>query len=119
MTSHRLVATVVSCVTRLVLTLVAMLASANVSHAQIAVRGDTVHTMAGPPILDGVVLLRDGRIERVGPASEVAIPAGYRTLTATVVTPWSHRRAHRRGAGRLPQSGRRPGHDRPDRADTA
>lgn len=87
MTSHRLVATVVSCVTRLVLTLLAMLATANVAHAQIAVRGGTVHTMAGPPIQDGVVLLRDGRIERVGRASEVAIPAGYRTLTATVVTP--------------------------------
>ena len=56
--------------------------------AQIAVRGETVHTMAGAAIRDGVVLVgRDGRIERVGPASEVRIPAGYRTLTAKVVTP--------------------------------
>ena len=64
MTSHRLVAAVVSRVTRLVLTLLAMLATANVSHAQIAVRGDTVYTMAGPPIQDGVVLLRDPGRER-------------------------------------------------------
>jgi imidazolonepropionase-like amidohydrolase len=55
--------------------------------AQIAVRGATVYTMAGAPIQDGVVLLRDGKIERVGPASQVAIPAGYRTLTAKIVTP--------------------------------
>ena len=64
-----------------------LLLVATVAHAQIAVRGDTVYTMAGPPIEDGVVLLRDGTIEQVGPGSEVVIPAGYRTLTATVVTP--------------------------------
>ena len=64
-----------------------LLLVAAVAHAQIAVRGDTVYTMAGPPIEDGVVLLRDGTIEQVGPGSEVVIPAGYRTLTATVVTP--------------------------------
>ncbi|HEU0013684.1 MAG TPA: amidohydrolase family protein [Longimicrobium sp.] len=58
------------------------------ADAQVAVRGETVYTMAGAPIRDGVVLVgRDGKIERVGPAAEVAIPAGYRTLTARVVTP--------------------------------
>ena len=56
--------------------------------AQVAVRGETVHTMAGAAIRDGVVLVgANGRIERVGPASQVNIPAGYRTLTAKVVTP--------------------------------
>jgi imidazolonepropionase-like amidohydrolase len=55
--------------------------------AQVAVRGETVYTMAGAPIKDGVVLIRDGKIERVGPASQVQIPSGYRTLTAKVVTP--------------------------------
>jgi imidazolonepropionase-like amidohydrolase len=57
------------------------------AFAQIAVRGGTVYTMAGAPIKDGVVLLRGGKIERVGPASQVSAPAGYRTLTAKVVTP--------------------------------
>ena len=56
-------------------------------QAQVAVRGETVHTMAGPPISDGVVLIRDGKIERVGPASSVTIPNGFRVLTANVVTP--------------------------------
>jgi imidazolonepropionase-like amidohydrolase len=55
--------------------------------AQLAVRGGTVHTMAGAPIQDGVVLIRDGKVERVGPASQVQIPAGYKTLRAAVVTP--------------------------------
>ncbi|MBD0326135.1 MAG: amidohydrolase, partial [Pyrinomonadaceae bacterium] len=61
-----------------------------VPHAvaqQLAVRGETVYTMAGPEIKDGVVLIRDGRIERVGPASQIKIPSGYKTLTARVVTP--------------------------------
>ena len=55
--------------------------------AQVAVRGETVYTMAGPPISDGVVLIRNGKIERVGPASRVTIPNGFRVLTAKVVTP--------------------------------
>ncbi|MCL4846406.1 MAG: amidohydrolase family protein [Acidobacteria bacterium] len=55
--------------------------------AQLAVRGETVHTMAGDPIQDGVVLIRDGKIERVGPAASVQIPNGYRELRAKVVTP--------------------------------
>ncbi len=58
-----------------------------IQGAQVAVRGETVYTMAGPSIADGVVLIRDGRIERVGPASSVTIPNGFRVLTAKVVTP--------------------------------
>ncbi|HEX7117274.1 MAG TPA: amidohydrolase family protein [Longimicrobiales bacterium] len=68
--------------------LAAFLLPASPLHAQIAVRGETVYTMAGPPIQDGVVLIgRDGKIERVGPAARVAVPDEYRTLTAKVVTP--------------------------------
>src|SRR5215210_702706 len=55
--------------------------------AQVAVRGETVHTMAGATLRDGVVLIRAGKIERVGPAASVQIPAGYRVVTARVVTP--------------------------------
>ena len=61
---------------------------ARAADAQVAVRGETVYTMAGAPIRDGVVLVgADGKIERVGPAAEVQIPAGYRMLTGRVVTP--------------------------------
>ena len=67
----------------------AMLAFAPTAlEAQIAVRGETVYTMAGPAIQDGVVLIGpNGKIERVGRASDVRIPDGYRTFTAKVVTP--------------------------------
>ena len=56
-------------------------------EAQLAVRGEIVHTMAGPAITNGVVLIQGGKIERVGAAADVAIPAGYTTLNAVVVTP--------------------------------
>lgn len=56
-------------------------------RTSIAVRGETVYTMAGEPVRDGVVLIREGKIERVGAARDVRIPSGYRTVTARVVTP--------------------------------
>ena len=55
--------------------------------AQVAVRGSVIHTMAGPAIPNGVVVLRDGRIAEVGPAGTVAVPEGFRVLDAEVVTP--------------------------------
>jgi imidazolonepropionase-like amidohydrolase len=69
-----------------ILGLVALVPSS--SGAQdVAVRGGIVHTAAGAPIADGVVLVRAGRIVAVGPAAEVEVPAGVRVLTAAVVTP--------------------------------
>ena len=55
--------------------------------SSLAVRGETVYTMAGQPIRDGVVLIRNGKIESVGAARDVRIPSGYRTIRARVVTP--------------------------------
>ena len=57
------------------------------AFGQLAVRGETVWTMNGEPIINGVVLIRDGKIERVGTAAQVQIPSGYRTISAKVVTP--------------------------------
>jgi imidazolonepropionase-like amidohydrolase len=57
------------------------------ARAQIAVKGETVWTMAGEPITNGVVLVNNGKIEAVGPASSVNIPANYRVISAKVVTP--------------------------------
>ena len=67
--------------------LTGVLALYSAAAAQIAVVGGTVHTSAGAPITNGVVLVRNGKIESVGPASSVRIPAGYRTVKAAVVTP--------------------------------
>ncbi len=73
---------------RLTILAVASAALALPLHAQVAVRGETVYTRAGGAIRDGVVLIgASGKIERVGPASEVQVPAGYRVVTGRVVTP--------------------------------
>lgn len=55
--------------------------------AQIAVKGETIWTMEGAPITNGVVLIKDGKIESVGTAAQVKIPDGYRIISAKVVTP--------------------------------
>jgi imidazolonepropionase-like amidohydrolase len=65
-----------------------VLAGAAPTRAQVAVLGETVHTMAGPAIKEGVVLIgSNGKIERVDAASRVRVPNGYRTIKARVVTP--------------------------------
>ncbi len=61
--------------------------SSTTASAQIAVKGETVIMMAGDPISNGVVLINNGKIESVGTASAVKIPAGYRVINAKVVTP--------------------------------
>jgi imidazolonepropionase-like amidohydrolase len=71
--------------------LIAILASFSMlserAEAQIAVKGETVYTMAGDAIQNGVVLIRDGKIENVGPSNRVRIPGGYDVYEAKVVTP--------------------------------
>ena len=57
------------------------------ASAQIAVKGDTVWTMAGDSIANGVVLINGGKIEAVGAASQIKIPANYKIVSARVVTP--------------------------------
>ena len=53
----------------------------------VAVKGEQVHTMAGPMIENGVVVIDDGTIVAVGPQASVAIPEGFRVIEAKVVTP--------------------------------
>jgi imidazolonepropionase-like amidohydrolase len=55
--------------------------------SQIAIKGETVWTMAGEPIQNGVVLINNGKIEAVGTAAQIKIPANYRIVSAKVVTP--------------------------------
>lgn len=55
------------------------------AQAQIAVKGETVYTMAGTPIKNGVVLLKDGKIEAVG--ANLPVPQNYTVYIAKVVTP--------------------------------
>lgn len=69
------------------LTCFAWLAAAQLASAQVAVKGKVVHTMAGSPLENGVVVIQDGKISAIGRADQIAVPEGYRVLEAAVVTP--------------------------------
>ncbi|MGK7390055.1 MAG: amidohydrolase family protein [Candidatus Cyclobacteriaceae bacterium M2_1C_046] len=56
-------------------------------YAQIAVKGETVYTVSGDPITDGVVLIKDGKIQEIGTADRITIPENYKVYSAKVVTP--------------------------------
>jgi imidazolonepropionase-like amidohydrolase len=67
---------------------VTLLFLATGAYAQnLAIQGETIYTMAGAPITNGVVLIEHGKITNLGPASQVTIPHGYETHSAKVVTP--------------------------------
>ena len=57
------------------------------ASAQIAVQAETIWTMTGEPLTNGVVLINNGKIEAVGAAAQIKIPANYRVISAKVVTP--------------------------------
>ncbi len=66
------------------LTLVVTLSAA---AQELVVRADTLHTMEGAAIANGVVIIRDGKIVSAGPEAAARIPAGAREIRAAVVTP--------------------------------
>ncbi|QDV34537.1 amidohydrolase family protein [Tautonia plasticadhaerens] len=47
---------------------------------RLAVLAGKVITCAGDPIVDGIVLVKDGKIEAVGPRAEIEIPEGYQVI---------------------------------------
>ncbi len=72
------------------------LALATAAHAQLAIQGGIVHTMEGPAITNGVVLIKDGKIEAVGSAEDAA-----RTLTGAKAEQSFRLRVLFRGHGRF------------------
>ena len=46
----------------------------------VVVKAGTIIPVTAEPIERGIILIRNGKIEAVGPADEVAIPDGYRVL---------------------------------------
>lgn len=67
--------------------IVALLAAELTPAQDIAVMADRLYPVSGPAIDNGVVIIRDGKISRVGPAGSVRIPAGIEVIEAAVVTP--------------------------------
>lgn len=53
----------------------------------LAIHGETVYTMTGAPIKNGLVLVRDGKIAYVGTAEGRMYTADHRVVRAKVVTP--------------------------------
>jgi imidazolonepropionase-like amidohydrolase len=62
--------------------------AARAGAATLAIEAGTLHT-SGPEgtLTDAVVLVREGRIAKLGPRAAVELPADARTLRAAVVTP--------------------------------
>lgn len=57
------------------------LAATPVAAQDLVIRGGTIHTLAGPEIANGTVLVQDGRIAAVG--TDVQAPAGAVVIDAT------------------------------------
>jgi imidazolonepropionase-like amidohydrolase len=67
--------------------LAALLLLAASASAGLAVSAETIYTMSGQPIEQGIILIEDGKISAVGPATSINIPNDYDRLAAVIVTP--------------------------------
>ncbi|MCW9708341.1 amidohydrolase family protein [Fodinibius salsisoli] len=72
---------------RISLILVFTLGLISITHAQLAVKADTIYTMAGSKVVDGVILINGEQIEAVGSSSDVDIPGNYEVHETSVATP--------------------------------
>ncbi len=57
------------------------------AQAQLAIHGETIHTMTGGVLKDAVVLIKGGKIEAVGTKSSIQVPSNYQLVSAKVVVP--------------------------------
>ena len=64
-----------------------LLLAGSAQAADLVVEVQQLHTGSGETIRDARIVVSDGRISRVGPASEIAAPSDVRTLQAHVATP--------------------------------
>ncbi len=67
-----------------------LLLSCSLTNAQVAIKAKTIYTMTTPgqaPLLDGVIIITDGKIAAIGPAASTPVPQGYKLITGAVATP--------------------------------
>lgn len=72
---------------RLLLALLVSAATLPVLAQDLAIEAEVIHTMAGKTIRNGVIVVRNGKIDRVGPENETPVPARMPAVKAKVVTP--------------------------------
>lgn len=53
----------------------------------LAIKAETLYTMAGAPMKNAIVLIENGKIAMVAEAAAAQLPAGVKTIEAKVVTP--------------------------------
>lgn len=53
------------------------------SQDLVAIKAKTIHTITGPSLQDGVILLQNGRIQKIAKASEVEIPWAAKVIDAS------------------------------------
>ena len=56
-------------------------------QSQTAIKAEIIYTVSGATIKNGVVLVKDGKIEKVGSAKEISIPKNDAGVSSKVVTP--------------------------------
>lgn len=71
--------------TKYILTVIQLIFVFQFSYAQIAVKGETIYTVSGKTINNGIILIEDGKITKVG--TKIKIPSDYKVYEGKVVTP--------------------------------
>lgn len=69
------------------MTISILLLYSHIGFSQTAIKGELIYTMAGEPIENGIILIKNGIIEKIGDVSQVAIPSGYEIIEGKVITP--------------------------------
>lgn len=72
---------------RYLVTLAALLLAPALGAQDLVVLAERIHTQAGAPIENGIVVIEDGKITAVASQASMTVPAGIRTLRAAQVTP--------------------------------
>lgn len=63
------------------------LISLNITSAQVAVKAEKIYTMADKVIENGVILCKEGKIEKVGTSDEIEIPSNYKIVEGYIASP--------------------------------
>lgn len=72
---------------RILIILVFTFGLLSITYAQLAVKADTIYTMEGSKITNGVILVKGQQIEAIGSSTEVDIPGEYEVHETSVATP--------------------------------